>query len=240
MGRWWRTPWLDNVRRRLSYLFFVQFPQDWVPVVPQAELSPPLEERHASFLVHVLDETLKSDIHEVAASMIQQTDQDYALMWPGEHYRLLAGFASAMKPSLAIEIGTWQGAAAAVLAENSSRVVTFDVVPLDQIPGAIGGLFERHPNITQIICDLMHEEHLAAYAELFDGADLVFVDGPKDGVFEPTVVPRILEMMRPGSIMILDDIRFAGMQDLWRSRITYPRIDIGSFGHSSGTGVVFR
>lgn len=238
--RWWRTPWLDKVRRRLSYLLFVQFPQDWVPVVPQTELLPRLEERHASFLVHVLSETITSDVHEVAACLIEQTDRDYALMWPGEHYRLLAGFASAMKPALAIEIGTWQGAAAAVLAEKSSRVVTFDVVPLDQIPGAIVDLFQRHPNVTQVISDLMLEANRGAYAELFQDADLVFVDGPKDGVFEPAVVPKILEMMRSGSIMILDDIRFACMQELWRLGINYPRIDIGSFGHSSGTGVVFR
>jgi len=238
--RWWRMPWLDNLRRRLSYLIFVQLPQDWVPAVPQAELLPPLEERHASFLVNVLEETLESDIHEVAASLIQQADRDYALLWPGEHYRLLAGFASAMRPSLAVEIGTWQGAAAAVLADKSARVVTFDVVPLNEIPGAICDLVERYPNVTQVICDLILDENRSVYADLFQRAELVFVDGPKDGVFEPTVVPKILEMMRPGSVMVLDDIRFAGMQDLWRFKINYPRIDLGSFGHSSGTGVVFR
>ena len=40
--------------------------------------------------------------------------------------------------------------------------------------------------------------------------------------------------------MVLDDIRFAGMQDLWKNQISFPRIDLGSFGHFSGTGVVFR
>jgi predicted O-methyltransferase YrrM len=237
--KWWRNPWLDNFRRRLSHLIFVQFPQDLVPVIPQSELSPRMEDHHAAFLAKVLSEALRSDTQGVAQQLAQKVDREYVLLWPGEHYRLLAGFASAMQPVLAIEIGTWQGAAAAILAEKSSRVVTFDIVPLNRIPGAIVDLVDRYPNITQVVSDLMSEENRIAHGDLFREADLVFVDGPKDGVFEPAVVPKILGMMRPGSVMILDDIRFAGMQDLWRSGINYPRIDLGSFGHSSGTGVVF-
>ena len=238
--RWWRQPWLDEVRRRLSYLVYVQFPQDLVPVAPQVALQPPLEDKHVSVLLQALTHALKADVGEVSARLVNEVDRDFVMMWPGEHYRLLAGIVSTLKPRLAVEVGTWQGAAAAILSKGSERVVTFDVVPVDQIPGAIPDLLNHYPNIVQSIGDLSRDEIWLAQRKVFADSDLVFVDGPKDGAFEPVVVPRILEVMKPGTLMILDDIRFAGMQDLWRQGIQYPRIDLGSFGHFSGTGVVFR
>lgn len=238
--RWWRWHWLDELRRRLSYLISVQYPQDMVPVVPQAELEPPLDQQHLALLIEALVHAMKCDIGDVAQSLPMKADQDFVRTWPGEHYRLLAGLVSVLKPALAIEVGTWQGAAAAVLAENSTEVVTFDVVPLDRIPGAIPDLLSRHQNLVQIVGDLLEERIRGNSRELFQRADLVFVDGPKDGIFEATVVPWILDVMQPGSLMVLDDIRFAGMQGLWKTGIRFPRIDVGSFGHFSGTGVVFR
>ena len=66
--QWWRWPWLDELRRRMSYLIFVQKPQDLVPVVPQSELVPALEDRHIEILVQVCGEALKSNVDEVAPS----------------------------------------------------------------------------------------------------------------------------------------------------------------------------
>ena len=224
----------------MSYLIYVQHPQDLVPVVPQSELQPPIEDRHVEVLLRALGHALNSKVDEIAESLVNGVDRDFVRTWPGEHYRLLAGFSAALRPRLSVEVGTWQGAAAAILSRDSEQVVTFDVVSIDQIPGAIPDFLERHPNTVQVVGDLMNEEVWTENGELFTSADLVFVDGPKDGVFESVVVPRILETMQPGALMILDDIRFAGMQSLWRSGINYPRIDLGSFGHFSGTGVVFR
>lgn len=238
--RWWRWPWLDELRRQISYLIFVQKPQDLVPVVPQSDLVPALEDRHIEILVQVCGEALKSNVDEVASNLVNEVDRDFVRMWPGEHYRLLAGFAARLNPQLAIEIGTWQGAAAAILSRSCERVVTFDVVAIEGIPGSIPELVERYPNVSQVVANLLYDEIWRENSMIFSSADLVFVDGPKDGVFESVVVPRILGIMKPGSVMVLDDIRFAGMQDLWKNRISFPRIDLGSFGHFSGTGVVFR
>ena len=127
-----------------------------------------------------------------------------------------------------------------MLSVDSHTVTTFDIAPLNQIPGAIVDLTDRYPNIRQIIGDLQQPETWQDNVEVLSSADLIFVDGPKDGVFEDVVVPRILEVAKPGSLLILDDIRFACMQDLWKCLIEYPRIDLGSFGHFSGTGIVFR
>ena len=38
-------------------------------------------------------------------------------------------------------------------------------------------------------------------------------------------------------ILILDDIQFVNMIDFWR-KIKSPKLDITSFGHFSGTGIV--
>jgi predicted O-methyltransferase YrrM len=218
----------------------VQYPQDLLPVVPQSELSPPLEDRHVQVLLQVLGHALKSEVDDVAQALINEVDREFVMLWPGEHYRLLAGFVAALRPTIAIEVGTWQGAAAAILSRDCERVLTFDVVAVDRIDGSIPNFFERYPNVSQVVGNLMDYAMWSEHLESFARADLIFVDGPKDGVFEPAVVPRILDVMKPGSIMILDDIRFAGMQDLWKNQISYPRIDLGSFGHFSGTGVVFR
>lgn len=239
-SRWWRRAWLDAIRRRLSYLIYVQHPQDLVPVVPQSELTPALDDYHVELLLGVLKQAFQSDVGDVADLLVDEVDRSFVRTWPGEHYRLLAGFVTELSPGLAIEIGTWQGAAAAILSRHCEQVVTFDVVAVNRIPGSIPGLLERFSNVSQVVGDLMDHKTWSENSDLFALADLVFVDGPKDGVFEPTVVPRILGAMRPGSIVILDDIRFAGMRDLWKNQIHYPRIDLGSFGHFSGTGVVFR
>lgn len=240
MSKFWRRPWLDDLRRRISFMIFVQNPQDLMPIVSQSELLPPLQDEHLTFLVDVLVQALNCDVRDVANKLVIDQDRRHVLEWPGEHYRLLAGFSSLMAPTLTVEIGTWQGAGSAVKAARSARVVTFDIVPQGMVMGAIPDFFTQFQNVTQVIGDLIVEETWNQYLSLFSQADLVFMDGPKDGMFEPAMVPKIVEAMRPGSILLLDDIRFAGMQKLWTHGIPYPRIDLGSFGHFSGTGVVFR
>jgi hypothetical protein len=38
-------------------------------------------------------------------------------------------------------------------------------------------------------------------------------------------------------LLIVDDIQFVNMIDFWRS-ISSPKLDVSSFGHWSGTGIV--
>jgi len=68
---------------------------------------------------------------------------------------------------------------------------------------------------------------------------MIFVDGPKDGIFEQ----RLLDNMRAASfdtkpmILILDDIRLWNMLGIWR-KVSFPKLDLTSFGHWSGTGLI--
>ena len=238
--KFWRHPKLDDKRRRASYFLFVQYPNDLLPVVPQQELQPSLRDEHLEMIAQIVEQALQVDLEDVASAMPDAMDAEYVLTWPGEHYRLLAGLAAHVRPSLAVEIGTFRGAAAMTLGRYAEQVVTFDITPLREIQSSIPNLLERCSNIRQVIANLEDAMEWQAHTPMFGEADLVFVDGPKDGNFEGAVVPRILAEMKPGSIMVLDDIRFAAMSTLWRDGIAYPRIDLGSLGHFSGTGIVFR
>jgi hypothetical protein len=40
-----------------------------------------------------------------------------------------------------------------------------------------------------------------------------------------------------GPILVLDDIRLWTMLEIWRS-VSWPKLDVTSFGHWSGTGMV--
>ena len=73
---------------------------------------------------------------------------------------------------------------------------------------------------------------------MLEKADLVFVDGPKDGVFEPKIFALLSQVrFKPGTIMFVDDIRFENMVLVWES-IPFPKLDLTGFGHWSGTGFV--
>src|SRR6266576_4632422 len=57
-------------------------------------------------------------------------------VWPGEHYKLLAGLVKVLRPAVAMEIGTAEGLSALAMKKympEGGKVVTFDIVPWDQI-----------------------------------------------------------------------------------------------------------
>jgi predicted O-methyltransferase YrrM len=208
-------------------------------VVPNPEIVPEVSDDQMALLLKAAQGALTEDLMFVAELLPNAEDANYVLKWPGEHYRLLAGLTRILRPSLAVEVGTYKGAAAAVLSAHCEQVITFDIEPVQEIPESISDLTLRFPHVTQVVGDLLDERVWAVESGIFSEADLVFIDGPKDGVFEPAVVPRILDQMKPGSVMVLDDIRFAGMRPLWANGISRARIDIGCLGHWSGTGIIF-
>ena len=82
--------------------------------------------------------------------------------------------------------------------------------------------------------------HFDAERDRLIDADLLFIDGPKDGRFEQDLLPRLLELdLRRPQLWVLDDIRVMTMIGLWR-QLPPPKLDVTSFGHFSGTGLVLR
>jgi predicted O-methyltransferase YrrM len=168
--------------------------------------------------------------------------------WPGEHYRLLAALGAASRPKTVIEIGTASGLSALALLAGipaGGRLVSFDIYPWDYSgPQAWGGQTQlrredfQDGRLTHVVGDLSDPATFARHTSLLAGADLFFIDGPKDGTFERVLLSRLatVPFVSP-PIVVFDDIRLWNMLGIWRE-IPQPKLDLTSFGHWSGTGLV--
>ena len=166
----------------------------------------------------------------------------YPNVWPGEHYRLLAGLVGTRQPRLVVEIGTGDGLSALAMKTQlpaDGRIVTFDVVEwrassrtcLRDEDFADGRL-------SQVVGDLFDASVFRRSQSLLAKADIIFFDGPKDGRLEPTLLARFEDMAFSGEpLLVFDDIRLWTMLGVWRG-IRRPKLDLTSFGHWCGTGVV--
>ena len=205
---------------------------------PQSDISTAVPRESVAVVAAAITAAVEANLQEQASVFPLEEDREWFALWPGEHYAFLDGLARVVQPDLVLDVGTYHGASALAMAPHAKKIVTYDVVSLHEIGNAYEDLTTDFPNVQQVIGDLQKQVFYKSHLELITKADLVLLDGPKDGVFEYSVVPRLISDMKKGSILILDDIRFANMVELWRS-IDRPRVDVGCFAHSSGTGVVF-
>lgn len=166
----------------------------------------------------------------------------YPNVWPGEHYRLLAGLVETLQPRLVVEIGTGEGLSALAMKTSlprDGRIVTFDIAGWHTSPRTC--LREQDfadGRLSHIVGDLFDPEVFRREQPLLERADIIFVDGPKDGRFEPTLLDRFERVpFNAGPLLVFDDIHLWTMLGVWRA-ITRPKLDLTSFGHWCGTGVV--
>lgn len=166
----------------------------------------------------------------------------YPDVWPGEHYKLLAGLVAVCQPKVVIEIGTATGSSALAMRQSlpvGARLITFDITPWDAFPDTCLRMADFDDgSLSQIIGDVSDPRVMHQHEGLFRAADVIFADGPKDGVFERVFLDRLMELglsRRP--LLVLDDIRLWNMLAIWRE-IRQPKLDVTSFGHWSGTGFV--
>jgi predicted O-methyltransferase YrrM len=159
----------------------------------------------------------------------------------GEHYKILPAIVRSFKAKYVIEIGTFMGACTYSILENTDAdIATFDIVPWNESDSYLIHSDFNGGRLCQFISDLSIEREFNKNLELFYKADLIFLDAPKDGVFEYkfwNLIIRHQDIFK-GKVIVMDDIRVGTMIDLWDS-IYFPKIDIGSIGHWSGTGLVF-
>lgn len=168
--------------------------------------------------------------------------RDYGSLWPGEHYRLLAGLALALKPSVAIEIGTSTGLSALCLKQYlppGGKLVTFDIVPWQQYPSTLLRTEDfEDQQLVQHVADLSIHTVMQKYASLIQEAELIFIDATHDGQLEEQLLLNLERIAFQKKVFVLfDDIKVWTMLKMWRE-ISRPKIDLTSFGHWSGTGLV--
>jgi hypothetical protein len=166
----------------------------------------------------------------------------YPDVWPGEHYKLLAGFVQTLKPQLVVEIGTYQGLSALSLKHflsSDAHLMSFDLTPWQEIPGTYLRLTDfEGGHLSHHVDDLTRPEILSRYSHHLKEADFIFVDAAKDGVQEARLLEGLsqINFTRP-PLLFFDDTRLLTMLKFWRE-IRKPKLDLTSFGHWSGSGVV--
>ncbi|MFZ5443816.1 MAG: methyltransferase [Myxococcota bacterium] len=229
--------------------------------VTNVVLPPPVEARHAeySMLLSADDERWGPTprLFDVALAAVQAartvdvsslaprvpTGIRFAEVWPGEHYKLLAGLVKTLGAKNVIEIGTATGLSALTLLLElpaGGKVTTFDVVPWPRyVDGTVltEGDF-ADGRLVQVLDDLQEPSVIEKHRALLENADFIFVDAAKDGVMEQRFIENFRRLRFKNSpIVMFDDIRVWNMLAIWR-RLDRPKLDLTSFGHWSGTGLV--
>ena len=188
-----------------------------------------------------IQDALETGLDDLQIRNKDLPDSVYYNLLPGEHYRLLHVLAREVAKRNIVEIGTFTGMSAACMLQGmptGCKLTTFDVLPWRQFRSHLDEDDFAKGKIEQVLEDLSNPTIFAKHQSLFENAELIFCDAPKDGVFEHRFLAN-LTAVKPTStcLLVLDDTRLLNMIDVWRA-IRSPKLDLTSFGHWSGTGLV--
>lgn len=150
-----------------------------------------------------------------------------------EHYRLLSYFSTLYSHSVIIDIGTHEGNSALALSFNKTNTIhTFDIVKKE-----INPYIMNKSNIVFHTDDILKNE---CFKDLLLKSSFIFLDvDPHNGVMEYDFF-NYLKMIDYKGFMICDDIwYFKDMRDFFWNKINSSiKIDMTSYGHWSGTGII--
>jgi predicted O-methyltransferase YrrM len=245
---------LDALRRRLLPLVFPPskgrrwigpidtIHSEWTAIFDPAEDASGPSDELVRLAVAAAEIARTTNLDALSERASRERERTELPTWPGQHYRLLVGLAEAWQARAVVEVGTYAGSSALsfLLAAHVERVTTFDVVPWSAFPFTLLTESDFTGNLEQRLGDLADPATFEANAELLRDADMVFIDGPKDTVFEYEFIPRLLALApRRPRLLVLDDVRVISMMGLWR-QFPLSKLDIGSLGHWSGTGIAIQ
>lgn len=182
-------------------------------------------------------DSLNRDLRFLANRARNRNDQKTLARWRGEHYKFLTELSIQIQPNLVVEIGTHRGIGSLALMQGSNLVVTYDIFPWNVFPDTALNSDDFGYSLRQIVQDLSDENSWRSNLAIISSADIVFLDGPKNAIFEKRILPKLLASQKHDSLLIIDDIRFLNMRELWE-KIIMPKFDATSVAHYSGTGVV--
>jgi len=207
-----------------------------------ADDEPTLSKKSFDLVLKAAQEAFMRPIRPHSSEQTKRGDYKFLNVFPGEHYRLLSSIVSVSGAKNVVEIGTSTGmgtyAIKCAMSQPDAKVTTFDIRSWSEFDSHLSVTDFDLGLITQILEDLSEQRSFENNRGTLNSADLIFLDGPKDGVFEYRF-SRLLTTLepKPNKYLILDDIRFLNMSRLWKS-IASPKMDLTSFGHWSGTGLV--
>jgi len=180
------------------------------------------------------------DLQDICARL--PSSPYYPNIWPGEHYKLLGALCDILKPKYLVEIGTATGLSALCMKKflpPEGKLITFDIVPWQEMDAPVlkkqdfsdGRLVQFTDNLADPFLIEKHRHYL-------ENASLIFIDATHDGKLEEALFEHFERItFKTNPLIVLDDIRVWSMLKMWRE-IQRPKLDLTSFGHWSGTGLV--
>lgn len=182
---------------------------------------------------------LAIDLSDIAARV--KKGPDYISIYPGEHYKLLASIIYIRKPQVVVELGTHLGYSALCMKKfmpAGGQIHTFDIIAWNQFEDTILTESDFDGALVQHTDDLTKWQDVQQHKTLLESADIVFMDALKDGKQEYQFLDNFSRLQfKKNCLFIFDDIRLWNMLDIWYN-LDKPKLDMTSFGHWSGTGLV--
>lgn len=207
------------------------FSMDKQPGKPTQELL--------AFSLSCINEAVGIDLTDV--SSLIKNGPNYIDIYPGEHYKLLAAIVKKLKPAVVVELGTHLGYSALCMKKfmpPEGVVHTFDIVPWRAFEHTILTEGDFAKGLVQYTDDLTKPENIQKHLSLLEEAEIIFLDALKDGVQEYQFLENLGRInFKKKCYFIFDDIRLWNMLDIWYN-MKKPKLDLTSFGHWSGTGIV--
>lgn len=183
-------------------------------------------------------EAMNVDLADISARV---KGTDYISIYPGEHYKLLAAIVKILKPVSVVEIGTHLGYSALCMKKflpAGGKIHTFDIIPWKDFQDTILREDDMDEKLIQYTDDLTKWHDVQKHRLLLENADIFFVDALKDGKQEYEFLDNFSRLeFKKKCLFIFDDIRLWNMLDIWYN-MKKPKLDLTSFGHWSGTGLV--
>ena len=180
------------------------------------------------------------DLKDISARIPKQ-EVNYINIYPGEHYNLLAAMVYVLQPKTVIELGTHLGYSALCMKKYlppGGKIFTFDVIPWKEFDNTILRENDFDEQLIQCVDDITNETIFQKYKPVLENAEIIFMDALKDGVQEYKFLKNFSTLQfRNKCLFVFDDIRLWNMLDIW-FHMDKPKLDLTSFGHWSGTGMV--
>ena len=162
--------------------------------------------------------------------------------FPGDHYHMLSVLTRILDAKVVWEFGTDLGMSTIAMCEglrHDGKIYTVDIdswtTKTDPWLAAEDFASGR---VTQIVSDMKAPDLFAKWGASIADADFIFVDGPKDITTETAFIQQLDQIpFQTKPIVMFDDIRLTNMLNIWRN-MHRPKIDMTSFGHWSGTGLI--
>jgi predicted O-methyltransferase YrrM len=209
---------------------------EWSAIASTDDEQPPPTDELIGVALAAAEAARRLRLDWIATRCTSPLQASWVNHWPGDHYRFLSALGEVIGAAHVVEVGTFTGMGTLALTHTCADVRTYDIVPWDSFPDTLLRVDDFAGRVTQRIGDLARADFLRTESDSLRAASFIFIDGPKDGKFEAAFLARLVPILRPGQILVFDDIRTLPMLRLWRE-LPLAKLDVTSFGHWSGTGL---